>query len=93
MISRALAEYLCKREHLELCKETNWEDFGSISKYFEYEWDDKKERWNSFNCNSLDIIATVILASEEEKKGLRDWIDSIMSLDLPLKDWIREIPK
>tara|TARA_R110000803_G_scaffold175760_1_gene238282 strand:- start:1917 stop:2198 length:282 start_codon:yes stop_codon:yes gene_type:complete len=91
LISRALAEYICKRQHLEVCKETNWEDFGNISAYFQYKWDDKKERWHSYNCHSLDVIATVLLATEEETKDLRDFIHSIMSLDLPLKDWIMEI--
>ena len=75
---RQLLKYYLKLEKLETDPKTNWNDYGVIGQYLDYQWKENRGRWVSCRIGIISNAAIILLASEEDTAGHMHFLKQVM---------------
>ena len=85
-------KYLNGLHLLEINRNTNWDDYGPISKYLQYKWkenekwydEDKKQRkgkWVSYQTSVIFLTILPLISSKEATQPFLDFAEKVMGME------------
>jgi len=92
MYNKNFMKYLNGLHSLEINPNTNWDDYGDIAQYLEYEWKENEEwydfdmkekrkgKWVSYQTNIIFLAIFPLISSEEATRPFLDFANKVMEL-------------
>jgi len=93
MADEKVMKYLNGLHLLEINRNTNWDDYGPISRLFQYKWKENekwydedskkwaKGKWVSYETSGIFLAILPLISSKEATQPFLDFAEKVMGME------------